>query len=317
VASGFPEAILLEATHSGVPVYACSASLVAPYVVLTAGHCISGFDGWHIRAPYAGGVLVVSSTAEVYDWVAQSNNQVNPNLHDLGLVYLPSAITLSSYPSIATSPLAAGASVVNLGRIQNGVFSNTDLFVSAQAPVSFGNSVGFPFDYLSAPSIQSGDSGGPDEVPGTTPHLIVAVNSGYNSSEEMLARVDLLATWIQGKIAAHGGVLPPLGDGGSGSNTSGGPGLDSGASNSSGGSVHSKSSVGSSAGSPTESSGATSSSGGGSQGTSGTGPAGLEPSCGNGGGGGGGCNVAPTNDFLGAAGLLLALATAVRRRKAR
>lgn len=219
VASAYPEAVLVNLLQNGRVTAACSGSLIAPKVVLTAGHCVVGFSGWRVTAPYAANQTANSSSAATDDYSATTET-VNPNQHDIGLVFLDTPITLPSYPAIAQSPVANGSSIVNIGRIDNGKLSSTDLFVSQSIPASDAAKVGYPFDYLASDVIQPGDSGGPDEVPNTSPHLIVAVNSGGGSNTEVLARVDLIASWIADQIAAHGG-----GGGGAGS-----PAVDAGGS---------------------------------------------------------------------------------------
>jgi hypothetical protein len=210
VASAYPESVLLDMPLSASQEYACSGSIIAPQVVLTAGHCVTG-EGtnvptkWIVTAPYAGNQQVTSTTAVVYDWVITPGT-INPNLHDIGLVFLPTPITLTTFPTLAQTPVASGSQVVNIGRIDNGTVSFTELYVSPSVTVTSGISAGYPYDYLSTTEeVQPGDSGGPDEVPGSMPHLIVAANSGYGSGFEALARVDLLYPWIEQQIAAHGG----------------------------------------------------------------------------------------------------------------
>jgi hypothetical protein len=201
-ASGYPEAVLVNMLQGGQQAAACSGSLIAPQVVLTAGHCVHGFDGWQIIAPYASGQQASASSATVYDWTNESET-VDPNMHDIGLVFLDAPINLASYPTLAQSPLPDGAKVVNVGRIDNGNFSDTDLFASQPATVNDASGSGFPYDYIADEIIQPGDSGGPDFAAGT--HTIVAVNSGAGGGTEVLARVDLLASWIQDQVANHGG----------------------------------------------------------------------------------------------------------------
>jgi hypothetical protein len=203
-ATAFKEAALIGMARNGRTVAACSGSVIAPRVALTAGHCVAGFDAWTVRAPFVS-QSVRGSSGETFDWRDDGSGQVNPNQHDIGLIYLDTAITLPQYPALAERAVADGTRIVNIGRINNGQLSNTSLFVSRPIPVRNATNVGFPFDYAAMEVIESGDSGGPDELPSADPHVIVAVNSGAGSGTEVLARVDLLRSWILEKIAAHGG----------------------------------------------------------------------------------------------------------------
>ena len=208
VASMYPEAILVDMYQNGQMAAACSGSLIAPQVVLTAGHCVDGFDEWHIKAPFAKNQTAVSYDAETYDWNEGDAEVVNPDHHDVALIYLPSPIVISSYPQIAQVPVSTEP-VVNIGRIQDGTFSQTALFVGDPIYLYDGTYQGFPYDYTSSVVIQSGDSGGPDEIAGANPHMIVSVNSGAGDDSQVWARVDLLYDWIEQNVQLHGGDTPP------------------------------------------------------------------------------------------------------------
>ncbi|MFO0756616.1 MAG: trypsin-like serine protease [Byssovorax sp.] len=218
-ASAYPEAVLVDMYVGGQLDAYCSGSLIAPKVVLTAGHCVQGIDSWTVRAPYASGQKASGKSAATYDWNTTSE-YVDPNMHDIGLVFLDTAITLAQYPTLASTPLADGKQVINVGRINNGSLSTTNLYASKPVSVKSAKNDGFPFDYIATEIIESGDSGGPDFASGT--HTIVAVNSGGGGGTEVLARVDLIASWIQQQIASHGGS-GPSGGGGSPSGGGGNP----------------------------------------------------------------------------------------------
>ncbi len=206
-ATDYPEAAILNMRTAAGANYACTASIIAPKVVLTAGHCVDGMSSFDV---YVGTSTQKSTSAETFDWNEHGATNVNPNHHDIGLVYLATAVKLATYPTLAAAPLASGASAVNVGRIHNGLTSSTWKATVALSP---GASVGYPFDYSSKDVIESGDSGGPVFALGT--HSIVAVNSGAGGGTQVLARTDLLLSWIQQKVAAHGGfALPPPVDAG-------------------------------------------------------------------------------------------------------
>jgi len=223
-ATGFPEAVLVDIQQNGQTTMGCSGTVIAPNVVLTAGHCVADGDGWNITAPYASGQTAHGSSSATFDWT-QTDDDVSPDEHDVGLVFLDAPISLATYPTIATAGLADGAQIVTVGRVKGGQMSRTALYQSPGSKVKSGTpSYGFKFDYAAPIVIEHGDSGGASYSVNT--HMIVAVNSTGDTKTMLIARVDLVSSWIAQQIASHadGGQGGGQGGGGEGGGGQGGGG---------------------------------------------------------------------------------------------
>jgi V8-like Glu-specific endopeptidase len=232
-ATAYPEAALIDFGSNGQISYACSGALIAPRVVLTAGHCIEGTD-WYVTLPFSGNQK--SHGKGVLLDYKPGGQSVDPNAHDVGLIILDTPLSIASWPLVATAAVPNATKGQNIGRIDNGTFSNTALFIGAPISLSDAKSSGFPYDYITDQIIQPGDSGGPVVVAGT--HNIVAVNSGAGGGTEVLARVDLVNAWIKQIVAANGGggnFGDPNGGGGGGAGGGSGGGSNGGAGGSGGG----------------------------------------------------------------------------------
>jgi hypothetical protein len=199
-----PEAVLVDLYQGGTLQAYCSGVLVAPYVVLTAGHCVDGYDTWEITAPGAQGATVAASASVMLDWQGNGDT-LTPSAHDVGLVILPSPIGLPSYPTLAQAAVPDGTPVINVGRVQDGTLSSTTLYDSIPLEIRNATPWGWDYDYLTMDAVQAGDSGGPDYWVGPSGPELVAINSGAtkNNNYELLARIDLVAAWIQSQIAAY------------------------------------------------------------------------------------------------------------------
>jgi len=203
VTDQYPEAVTIDIGTSSH----CSGTLVAPMVVLTAGHCVYGFTNLVVKV---GTESRTTTGRAIYDWTSSS---LNPTQHDVALLFLNKPIWIRFYPTIAQTAVAANTPVTNVGRVHNGqtweqwgasVYDLNDGSMIGAPPPYSGST--FAFDYWATNVLEGGDSGGPVFIKDT--HQIVAVNSGKatlsnGKNIELLSRVDLVKTWIAQQIAAH------------------------------------------------------------------------------------------------------------------
>lgn len=203
-ASSYSEAALVDMNGS-----ICSGAVIAPKIVLTAGHCVDGLSSWSIVAPYANPRQTAKGVATWTEYT-QTGQWVNPNVVDVAVIVLDRAIELAAYPRLVSAPVPSGTKVVNVGRIDDGVASNSNLFLGKQVTVKPGAGWGFPKAYITEEIIQSGDSGGPVYLAdGAAQRTIVAVNSGGGGGTQVLARVDLVYAKIQEIIAQNSPTATP------------------------------------------------------------------------------------------------------------
>jgi hypothetical protein len=197
-ATGYPEAVTLT-TDGYIP---CSGVLLAPTVVLSAGHCQGIKKTYVVTAPNAGGQMASGSVS----WTPYDGHPATSS--DVLLVFLDTPIHLASYPTLSGSKVAPGTGVVDVGRTLDGTIGNSD-YVSPPVTIEGdGSSLGFPLNYQALPDIsENGDSGGPIMLAGT--HTIVAIvdtdtveqNITEATPIDLFARVDLVKDAIEQQLA--------------------------------------------------------------------------------------------------------------------
>lgn len=214
IAKDYPSACLIDIYDASYKqrLAFCSGALIAPGVVLTAGHCVYTNNAAHVICPFvnqdARGRGVPHPT-----YHPGVNGSVDPNSDDVGVILLNNRMAMTQYPAVRKTPTPINTLVVNVGRVLDGAASQTTLYKSAEISLQDGKLVKFPRSYAAKDKIQPGDSGGPTYLGGATGALeVVAVNSGVNEKEgyEVLSRVDLVYSWINGQVESWGGwSLPP------------------------------------------------------------------------------------------------------------
>ena len=193
----------------GTPQWRCSASLIAPTVLLTAGHCTDGaataqvwFDSTVNRPPYpiSGGVM---GTPYTHPQFCTGCGKGLPDFasHDVGIVVLDSAVNDKGFAALPaeglvdTLPMKSGVDLVGYGvqdKVGTGVPPSArwvgllQRFFAPSQLVASNDVIASQFIKLTANPGQGkggtcfGDSGGPDLVAGT--NTVLGVNSFVTSS---------------------------------------------------------------------------------------------------------------------------------------
>jgi Trypsin len=197
VATAYPEAVLITMDNGWI----CSGSVIAPRVVLTAGHCVDGHNSFSITAPYATGsdgqpqTRYASGKWTEYQSVSEF---VNPNVPDLGLLFVDTPFTMPDWPTVSDRT-HYGEQATNVGRINNGTSSYSNLYVGSSLTLTSMYGYPYSYGYSSAGVTQPGDSGGPMFLAGT--HTIVAVCSGGG----VAGRTESVYSQIDQLVQSHGG----------------------------------------------------------------------------------------------------------------
>ncbi len=198
--SVYPEAVVIDMAKGGMR-SRCTGTLIAPRVVLTAGHCVLGFSSWTIEAPAARDTHREQVTNEslLWDW---GQGECGDDCLDLALLLLPQPMIIDRYPDLAKKGAADGVEAVAVGRMDNGrdlanktrVSRPTTLREAGQLYVSTGV------------FLEHGDSGGPLFLAGT--HEVIGVSVGIQHATDLNAfqRFESEIPTILSQIEKHGGL---------------------------------------------------------------------------------------------------------------
>src|SRR4051794_10051681 len=89
--------------ESGARVGEGTGVLVAPSLVLTSAHLISGKSRWTVKT--ADGKTATGVRGVTYDWMLYNSNKSHPRKHDVGVIYLDQPIHRDVYPTLAAGKL--------------------------------------------------------------------------------------------------------------------------------------------------------------------------------------------------------------------
>ena len=180
---------------NGVQIGSASGVLIAPNVVLTAGHVVAGIDKWRITS--ADGKTVANGKRGLTkDWMAYDSLKSHPRKTDVAVIYLDKGIKLAAYPKLASTRQADGGSLQRVTHTNNG-FQLIDGKIAHFAS--------FPHAYITdIPSNETLDTGGP--VINAKGEIIgVVTGRGIQTGRLHVARTDALTAWLSPKVTCGGG----------------------------------------------------------------------------------------------------------------
>ncbi|MBV9123233.1 MAG: trypsin-like serine protease [Planctomycetes bacterium] len=174
-ADNYPEAVLITAVSFGLHQTSLGCGvLIAPRVVLTAGHCVRGFDSWEVTAPYAQGQRRTTRTASLHPRYPQDRLE-----NDLAVLILDKGIDIGRpFPSLHGGDLypIEQTKLLVVGRVENGMPSPTRLFQTEVTLVQFPGDLNL---YGGFPGVsEKGDSGGPVFLVGKEREVVAVVSGG-------------------------------------------------------------------------------------------------------------------------------------------
>jgi hypothetical protein len=182
--------------ESGNQVGLGSGVMVAPRLVMTSGHLISGQAKWIVTSS-DGKTKVSGSKAMTYDWMTYDSDLAHPRKHDVGVIYLDDSIKLDKYPTVLSDVAPAGSTAIRL----RGTGSSFQA-----SPTQLARMSGIPNSYLTDwNASETLDTGA--AVFNEQGILGIVSGIGTTTNKLYIARTDGLTQWLSSKIACAGGAL--------------------------------------------------------------------------------------------------------------
>lgn len=173
-----------------------SGVMIAPRLVLTSGHLISGKHRWVVTSA-DGKQQVNGSRGMTYDWMTYDSDKAHPRRRDVGVIHLDESIKLSAYPKLVGERSASGTKATRV-RGSSGGFQQHDMTLERmRSSPNAWLADGQPGESL--------DTGG--AVYDARGILGVVSGRGMTTGKLYVARVDGLVKWLAPKIACAGGAM--------------------------------------------------------------------------------------------------------------
>jgi hypothetical protein len=185
----------------------CTGTLIAPNLVVTAGHCATGKTGWKVQAPLAKGEKSTGLRGMTFDWRDYGSTKSHPTNSDIGVIELESPIDLKEFPKITSTTVDNGTRLTRLRRTMDTSGSYTKSRIDeVSGKVHDGEILGFGRTYIMATeSDEAVNAGGALVDPtGKTIYGVVS-GRGEKSGSLYMARADMadVNAWLVAQVRAH------------------------------------------------------------------------------------------------------------------
>jgi hypothetical protein len=172
-----------------------SGVLIAPRLVLTSGHLITGKSKWLVTSA-DGKTKVTGSRGLTYDWMKYDSNKAHPRRNDIGVIHLDDSIRLDAYPKLVSDKAADGAKATRIRGTGAGFQTiETQLARVQSAPNSYLSLLG---------TGETLDTGG--AVYDDRGIVGIVSGRGMTTGKLYVARTDALTKWLAPKLVCASGT---------------------------------------------------------------------------------------------------------------
>jgi len=200
VSAEYPEVVHIAIAKPGGAAD-CAGVLVAPKLVLTAGHCVDGMSDWAVHSPgVPGDEHHEVEQGEIFDWAASCGSACT----DLALLTLKTPIVLSSYPRLRFDRVPEHTRAISVGKRIDGAHGS-GVYATPGTPLVHGEGAGYARSYVREDGLlEHGDSGGPTFLAGAKEHTVIGINMAILRSprRDFIQRFDArgVSEWLAMRI---------------------------------------------------------------------------------------------------------------------